>query len=339
MQAQSYYPRKMMSVSPDAGSVYYAELTIPDAIAGYDWAYYGNGPQLGLNREPNHMFWNIYDDPSYVVGSESGFVKAVGVALLDSAGTLLNEWACYDADGAAVKPKKEARILVADERYGDKENSTISMVVENTGSSAINGFESRYYYRDAGGNQNVDVYSNAFAKYEVVNAGGNLYYVSFMYPNVILNPGEKSDFGDGVKFAMYNSANAKDYNAYDDPSYTGITTMREFVIADSAIVLDRYGNLLWGNPPRPEFSNDYVFEDNHKNLVYRDGENVYVTIEDEGRYVLEVVNAVGTPQGVLFSGTWSEGEYSISLAGRKLNSGCYLVLRRGNTILTWQILN
>ena len=115
--------------------------------------------------------------------------------------------------------------------------------------------------------------------------------------------------------------------------------MREFVIADSAIVLDRYGNLLWGNPPRPEFSNDYVFEDNHKNLVYRDGENVYVTIEDEGRYVLEVVNAVGTPQGVLFSGTWSEGEYSISLAGRKLNSGCYLVLRRGNTILTWQILN
>lgn len=339
VQAQSYYPRKMMSVSPDAGSVYYAELTIPDAIAGYDWAYYGNGPQLGLNREPNHMFWNIYDDPSYVVGSESGFVKAVGVALLDSAGTLLNEWACYDADGAAVKPKKEARILVADERYGDKENSTISMVVENTGSSAINGFESRYYYRDAGGNQNVDVYSNAFAKYEVVNAGGNLYYVSFMYPNVILNPGEKSDFGDGVKFAMYNSANAKDYNAYDDPSYTGITTMREFVIADSAIVLDRYGNLLWGNPPRPEFSNDYVFEDNHKNLVYRDGENVYVTIEDEGRYVLEVVNAVGTPQGVLFSGTWSEGEYSISLAGRKLNSGCYLVLRRGNTILTWQILN
>lgn len=338
VQAVSYYPYRMMSVSPDAGEVYYAELTIPDAIAGYDWAYYGGGPQLGFNRIPNYQLWNIYDDPSYVAGAERNYVKATGVALLDAEGSLLNDWACYDADGAAVKPKKAARVLVADETYGNSQSSTISMVVENTGSVPIDGFESRFYFRDAGGNQSVDAYSNMFAEFEVVHAGGDLYYVSFVYPDVILNPGEKSDYGDGVKFAMYNSVNRDDYDVYDDPSYSGISTMREFVVADSAIVLDLYGNLLWGDAPCPKFSNGYVIEENRRNLVYREGDVVYVTIEEEGHYVLEIVDAAGMPLRTLFNGTWSEGEHSLTLIGRNMNPGNYLVLRRDNVILSWQIL-
>lgn len=338
VHAVSYHPGAMMSVVPDAGDVFYAELVIPDAIMGYDRAYGGNGPQLGLNRIPNHQFWNIYDDPSYVAGASMGYVKAVGVALLDDDGNLLNEWSCYDAEGGLVKPKKEARILVADERHGDAENSTISMVVENTGSAPIDGFESRYYFRDESGNQQVDIYSNIFAESNVVHAGGNLYYVSFMYPEVILNPGEKSDYENGVKFAMYNPVNPKNYNAYDDPSYSGIVASREFVVADSAIVLDLHGNLLWGNAPRPIFSDDYVVGDNRKELVNRNGDVIYVTIENDGRYVLEIVNAAGLPQGVLFNGTWSEGEHTVSLANYSFNAGSYLVLRQGNTILSWQIL-
>jgi len=338
VHAVSYHPGAMMSVVPDAGDVFYAELVIPDAIMGYDRAYGGNGPQLGLNRIPNHQFWNIYDDPSYVAGASMGYVKAVGVALLDDDGNLLNEWSCYDADGGLVKPKKEARILVADERHGDAENSTISMVVENTGSAPIDGFESRYYFRDESGNQQVDVYSNMFAESNVVHAGGNLYYVSFMYPEVILNPGEKSDYENGVKFAMYNPVNPKNYNAYDDPSYSRIVASREFVVADSAIVLDLHGNLLWGNAPRPIFSDDYVVGDNRKELVNRNGDVIYVTIENDGRYVLEIVNAAGLPQGVLFNGTWSEGEHTVSLSNYSFNAGSYLVLRQGNTILSWQIL-
>lgn len=338
VHAVSYHPGAMMSVVPDAGDVFYAELVIPDAIMGYDRAYGGNGPQLGLNRIPNHQFWNIYDDPSYVAGASMGYVKAVGVALLDDDGNLLNEWSCYDADGGLVKPKKEARILVADERHGDAENSTISMVVENTGSAPIDGFESRYYFRDESGNQQVDIYSNIFAESNVVHAGGNLYYVSFMYPEVILNPGEKSDYENGVKFAMYNPVNPKNYNAYDDPSYSRIVASREFVVADSAIVLDLHGNLLWGNAPRPIFSDDYVVGDNRKELVNRNGDVIYVTIENDGRYVLEIVNAAGLPQGVLFNGTWSEGEHTVSLANYSFNAGSYLVLRQDNTILSWQIL-
>lgn len=338
VHAVSYHPGAMMSVVPDAGDVFYAELIMPDVIMGYDRAYNGNGPQLGLNRIPNDQFWNIYDDPSYVAGAGMGYVKAAGVALLDEDGNLLNDWSCYDAEGGLVKPKKAARILVADERHGDVGNSTISMVVENTGSAAIDGFESRYYFRDESGNQQVDVYSNMFAESNVVHAGGNLYYVSFMYPEVILNPGEKSDYGNGVKFAMYNPVDARSYNAYDDPSYSAIATAREFVVADSAIVLDLHGNLLWGNAPRPIFSEDYVVGENRKELVSRNGDIVYVTIENDGRYVLEIVNAAGLPQGVLFNGTWSEGEHTISLANYRFNAGSYLVLRQGNTILSWQIL-
>ena len=338
VQAVSYYPYKLMNVSPDAGSVFYAELALPDAIAAYGSAYYGNGPQLGLNRVPNDQLWYIFDDPSYSSGAEKGYVKATGIALLDEEGEVLNEWACHDADGAAVKPKKSVRALVADERFGDAFNSTISMVVENTGSVAIDGFESRYYFRDSTGKQKLDVYYNAFADTSVVNAGGNLYYVSFMYSNVILNPGEKSDYGNGVKFSLYNPVNPSDYDASDDPSYHGISALQEYVVADSVVVLDKYGNLLWGEAPRPQFSSEYVVGENRKDLIHREGDVIYVTIESDGRYTLETVNAVGMPQSVLFNGTWTEGEHSVALTNYNLNAGSYLVLRRGNTILSWQVL-
>lgn len=212
------------------------------------------------------------------------------------------------------------------------------MVVENTGSVAIDGFESRYYFRDSTGKQKLDVYYNAFADTSVVNAGGNLYYVSFMYSNVILNPGEKSDYGNGVKFSLYNPVNPSDYDASDDPSYHGISALQEYVVADSVVVLDKYGNLLWGEAPRPQFSSEYVVGENRKDLIHREGDVIYVTIESDGRYTLETVNAAGMPQSVLFNGTWTEGEHSVALTNYNLNAGSYLVLRRGNTILSWQVL-
>ena len=67
------------------------------------------------------------------------------------------------------------------------------MLVENTGMAPIDGFEIRYYYRDDSGEQELDVYSSPFAEGRRIAAGGNLYYVSFLYPNTILNPGGRQE--------------------------------------------------------------------------------------------------------------------------------------------------
>ncbi|SHK93892.1 hypothetical protein SAMN05720469_1255 [Fibrobacter intestinalis] len=40
----------------------------------------------------------------------------------------------------------------------------------------------------------------------------------------------------------------------------------------------------------------------------------------------------------LFNGTWNEGEHSVNVSDFSLSAGCYLVLRRGSRILTWQLL-
>ena len=50
------------------------------------------------------------------------------------------------------------------------------------------------------------------------------------------------------------------------------------------------------------------------------------------------VNAAGLPMATLFNGTWNEGEHSVNVSDFSLSAGCYLVLRRGARILTWQLL-
>ncbi|MCF0216995.1 MAG: hypothetical protein HUK21_11055 [Fibrobacteraceae bacterium] len=211
------------------------------------------------------------------------------------------------------------------------------MIVENTGSSAINGFESRYYFRDESGARAVDVYTNQFASQSVVDAGGGLYYVSFMYGNIILNPGEKSDFGSGVKFSLHTKDWQGSFDDGKDPSYHGLAH-ETFVEADSIVVLDKLGNLLWGGVPRPSFDSQYrELDSKEKSPVRVEGDVIYVTIENAGNYTLETVNAAGMPLVTLYSGNWSVGEHGVTIVGKKFTPGSYLVLRRGPEIISWQI--
>ena len=50
------------------------------------------------------------------------------------------------------------------------------------------------------------------------------------------------------------------------------------------------------------------------------------------------VNAAGLPMATLFNGTWNEGEHSVNVSDFSFSAGCYLVLRQGSRILTWQLL-
>ena len=337
VQAVSYHPYMPMSISPDAGSVYYAEMTLDQALSAYDYAYYGNGPQLGLSRVPNSLLWEIFDDPSYVAGAENGYVNGVGVALLDNNGDVLNEWACFDADGVADKPKKKVRALVSDEKFGSNNASTIKLVVENDGSAVVKGFEARYYFRDNTGNVEMGVYDHEGASVSMVAAGGDLYYVSVLYPTTILNPGESTSFRNGAKFELHYPNWAAGFDVSDDPSYYGIAGS-EMVVADSVVVLNNNGNLLWGNAPKPNFTNEYDGDGEIKDVVHREGDNILVEIDVEGYYTLETVNAAGVPLLNLYSGTWTVGEHVISLAGKDVRPGSYAVLRLGSKIISWQLL-
>lgn len=328
---------EVMSVYPDAGSVYYGEFVLNQPIAAYGSAYDGSGPFFGLYRTPKYEPWDISDDPSYAEGARYGFVDADGVALLDEEGNLLNDWQCYDIDGPADVSAKSVRAWASDEKYGSKEASTIKLVVENTGSSLVKGFEARYYFRDDYGDMQMSLYEHNGANVSVVSAGGNLYYVSAKYSNTILNPGEKVDYGNGFKFELHYPNHQSRFDAFDDPSYHGIFG-REEVVADSVVVLDLNGNLLWGHAPRPSFSSDYTVSDNNGKYIYRDGNMIYVDVDVKDYYYLQVVNAMSLPLATLFSGTWAEGEHAVDISNYNFSAGSYLVLRRNSNILNWQLL-
>lgn len=105
-----------------------------------------------------------------------------------------------------------------------------------------------------------------------------------------------------------------------------------------ALILDLSGNLLWGHAPSPIFDVDYPIAENIGEYIYRDGEIIYVNVSSRDSYVLQVVNAAGLPMATLFNGTWNEGEHSVNVSDFSLSAGCYLVLRQGSRILTWQLL-
>ena len=338
VRAQGFWPNLPMSVVSDAGEVYYAELALNEPIAPYAGAYGDEGVKLGLYRLPNNRRWNIFDDPSYASGSENGYVVANGIALLDDNGELLNEWQCYDDGLPAEQAKPSVRALAKDESENPSQSSRVRVVVENDGSVAVDGFEVRYYYRDADGKMaKPDYYDFAFADTSYMNVGGNLYYVSFMYRNSVLNSGERNAYGNGAQFALHGRDwNPAYFDASDDPSHRGLG--REFAVADSIVVLDRNGNLLWGHVPQPKFANNFVVMPAGESRVTRVGDVVYVDIDEMGYYTLETVNAVGTPLARLFDGTWQPGEHMVQIPADKLNAGGYLVLRMGNIILNWQLL-
>lgn len=336
VQAVAFYPYSLMNVVHDAGSTYYVEFPLTETIESYGTAFYGNGPLIGFHRSDYYFPWNIYDDPSYVTSAEDGFVDATGVALLDEDGNLLNRWSCHDDDGLIEEPQKQVRVLAKDSKAGSAQSSNISMVVENVGSVPVEGFEVRYYYRDDSPVQ-LNVYSNQFARSYSSNVGGDLNYIAFIYENTILNPGEKSDFGNGVQFEIFHDNWTNDFYAMDDPSHHNLGS--DFVEADSVLILDKNGNLLWGGVPQPRFNSEYEIKNQLNDLVRRDGDVIYVQIDDAGTYVLEIVNAIGIPQSTLFDGRWSAGEHTVAVPKNISNSGNYIVLRSGNRILSWQIFN
>jgi hypothetical protein len=104
------------------------------------------------------------------------------------------------------------------------------------------------------------------------------------------------------------------------------------------VVLDLERDLLWGGVPRPTFSNNVVASDSGASRVTRVGDVVYVNIDQTGYYYLETVDAFGTVKNRLFEGTWSVGEHIVQIPASAMQPGRYLVLRRGNTILNWQLL-
>lgn len=339
--ATSWYPEGPASVVHDAGDVYYAEYALSVPIPPHDYTNGGKAIQLGLHRTPDYKPWNIHDDPSYEHGSAYGYVEAKGVAVLNSRGEMLTGWNCVDDGMPATTPASGIRALAAEESNEPWKNSTIAVYVENNGSDSISGFEARYYYRDATGTMEPpDWYylgpDTASAIASKVAAGGNLYYVSLVYNNVVLKPGKRSA---AVKFGLHAQGwSSSAYNASDDPSYHGIGTGQNLLVADSVVVLDRNGNLLWGNVPRPNFQNNVVASDSGASRVTRVGDVVYVNIDQTGYYYLEVVDAFGTVKNRLFEGTWNVGEHTVQIPASAMQPGRYIVLRRGNTILNWQLL-
>lgn len=340
VNAVSFYPGAPMSVVNDAGSVFYAEFALTEAIAAYGTVYSGQGPLIGLHRltAPNNYFpyWDKTDDPSYLNGAETGYVEATGVALLDGEGYLLNEFACYDEDGPMQKAKINVRAMAKDNNYGSSSASDLAVYVENVGSAPVDGFEMRYYFRDTAETE-VDVNWSAFATSSKINAGGDLYYVSFVY-DVILNSGDKSDYGSGVQFSIHHPNRPNDFNAWDDPSHYKLNNY-EMVEADSIVILDRRGNLLWGNAPQPRFSENYVTKESYAELVHREGDVIFVNIEENGYYTLETVNAIGIPLKTLYKGIWDVGEHSVTIDLNSLQPSSFIVLRKGAEILSWSLLN
>ncbi|WP_249506684.1 LamG-like jellyroll fold domain-containing protein [Fibrobacter sp. HC4] len=340
VNATSFFPDAPMSVVNDAGSVFYAEFALTETIAAYGTAYFGQGPLIGLHRitspDNNFPYWDKTDDPSYLKDAESGYANATGVALLDGDGNLLNEFACYDEDGPVQKAKIKVRAMAMDYECGSASASNLAVYVENTGSAPVDGFEMRYYFRDSAKTE-FDVNWSAFATSQMVNAGGDLYYISFMY-DVLLNPGDKSDYGSGVQFAVHHPNRTIDFNAKDDPSHYNLNNYG-MVEADSVVVLDKLGNLLWGNAPQPKFSEGYVPNEKYADLVHREGDVIYVNIEENGYYILEMVNAMGAPLKTLYKGSWDIGEHSVAIDVKSIQPSSYIVLRRGTDILSWSLLN
>lgn len=337
VSAQSFNPQAEVSIGSDGGDVFFAEFALTESLMGGAYANWGYGPQIGLHRNDkynSYPSWNYNDDPSFdssAIGSS--FHVTDRIALLDENGNLLSNWSCYEQGSPAEILIPSVRALAMEESWNTSARSTIAMLVENTGAVKLDGFEVRYYFRDSGEKPQFDVHSNMFAQApEYVEVGNGLYYVSFRYENVILNSGEKSDFGNGVKFALHHS-DEQNWNVADDPSHYGLT--HEMSQADSIVVLDLSGSLLWGVIPQ---SLDGVPKKNRKTnvengLIVIEGDQVLITVTESTYYMLQVVDASGSPLQTLFKGNWNAGEHYVSIENVTFAANNFLVLTRNGNIL------
>ncbi len=374
VQAKVFYPDAPMSIHADAADVYYAEFALTEALPAYGSPYWANGPQMGLHRT-DYSSWYSEDDPSFEangIATNGSFIVSDKVALLDAGGNLLNSWSCFEAGGGVKEPVlPKVRALAKDTKGTSNQSSLIHLAVENTGTVALRGFESRYYFRsDNGKEPALNVYYSPNAEAQLVKVNETLYYVSFINANQILNPGEISENGNGVQFELYNSDWSLSWDAGNDPSRFGIG-VESLQPADSVAVFDLQGNLLWGNLPQsaapvvalhssggtqchpeqhllhpeqfllchPALDAGSKPEDHPEfgpgsNKLLMDSEGVTVRIDTDAVYVLEVVNAAGIPLQTLFSGHLAVGEHYIGTRNVTLDRGNYLVLRRGNTIIS-----
>ena len=337
VSAQSFNPQASVSFGTDGGDVYYVEYTLTESVAGGAYANWGYGPQIGIHRNDKYNSfpaWNYNDDPSFDSSAIGGSFQVTDrIALLDEDGYLLSNWSCYEQGAPAEMLTPSVRALAMEENWDTSAKSTIAMLVENTGVVKLDGFEVRYYFRDDAEKPQFDVHSNMFAQTpEYVEVGNGLYYVSFRYNDVILNPGEKSDFGNGVKFALHHS-NYQNWNAADDPSHYGLT--HEMSQADSIVVFDRSGRLLWGAIPQqsqgaPKKGRNTVVSNG---TIEIDGDQVIVTVNEPAYYALQVVDALGSPLQTLFKGPWNEGIHYVSVENTTLTPNNYLVLVRNGSVL------
>lgn len=337
VSAQSFNPQASVSFGTDGGDVYYVEYTLTESVAGGAYANWGYGPQIGIHRNDKYNSfpaWNYNDDPSFDSSAIGGSFQVTDrIALLDEDGYLLSNWSCYEQGAPAEMLTPSVRALAMEENWDTSAKSTIAMLVENTGVVKLDGFEVRYYFRDDAEKPQFDVHSNMFAQApEYVEVGNGLYYVSFRYNDVILNPGEKSDFGNGVKFALHHT-DYQNWNAADDPSHSGLT--HQMSQADSIVVLDLSGQLLWGTIPQPAVGapkkgrNTVVSH----GAIEIDGDQVVVTVNESAYYTLQVVDALGSPLQTLFKGSWNEGVHYVSVENTTLTPNNYLVLVRNGSVL------
>lgn len=334
VEGVSFYPGTTMQIGHDAGDVYYSEFKFTESILRNGSAYWENGPQLGLHRT-DYALWFQEDDPSYDSLARSyTFVPTESVALLDSNGMLLNSWSCFENEHALQDLEPQVKVMAKDVRLGSAQSSLVSMYVENVGTVPLDSFEVRYYFRDSLPSISLDVYYSPFASYSLQNAGGDLYYVSFVYDNVLLNPGEKTDWNSGVNFEIHYADWNDSFNPLDDPSHSGLAL--DFAKADSIVVLDKSGDLIYGSVPKPSLENvkakiEYV------DIVRKEGNLLIVNVPVSGVYSLEIVDAIGIPEKVLYQGFWNDGVHSIAVDVERIRKGSYLVLRRNSEILSWNL--
>ncbi|MCF0216946.1 MAG: hypothetical protein HUK21_10790 [Fibrobacteraceae bacterium] len=69
--------------------------------------------------------------------------------------------------------------------------------------------------------------------------------------------------------------------------------------------------LGYSGVPQPKFNKNYTTKEKNLNLVHREGDLIYVNIEENGYYTLELVNAASIPIKTLHNGIWNVGEHSL----------------------------
>lgn len=332
--SQPFYPSNAsISINPDAGDVSFAEITLPDLIPAYGQAYWGQGPKFGLHRS-KYEPWESLDDPSFESLAVPGvFVPTTKIAILNQTGQLLNQWSCYESGGKSLSAPK-VRVVAKDLKYGSNQSSLIQAYVENVGTQTVRDFKLRYYFRESESKTTeYAIYYNPNAKDTLIHNGNNLNYLEFLYSSILLNPGEKTEGGNGLQLELHHPNWSTDWSAQDDPSHAGITS--QWSEGLGFVVLDNWGNVLYGQIPSDGSQVQQITAPRPTNpgILRWTSDGLAVLIQTEGNYSLEVVNAAGIWQKTLRYGFWSLGEMIVPIPAGTLTTGQYVILRQGTLVL------